>query len=197
VPRDRIVTIPNGVDTTEFAPSGSPEPATVLWVGRFFPNKAPDRMLDVFKRLRTPGARLVLVGDGPMKATLQARAEGNVTFAGAVSERELHELYRSATLVALPSRDDGMPTVILEAFACGCPAVGFDVGAVGELVDETTGALIPPADIDAMARAIDELLGDGTRRAAAGAASRAKAEERFSWPAVAAQTLTVLESLRR
>jgi glycosyltransferase involved in cell wall biosynthesis len=197
VPRNRIVTIPNGVDTSEFFPGGSSDPTTILWVGRFFANKAPDRMLDVFRRVTTSGARLVLVGDGPMRGALEARADPNVTFAGAVSEPELLELYRSASLVAVPSRDDGMPTVILEAFACGCPAVAFDVGAVGELVAEATGALIPPGDIDAMARSIDELLGDPARRAAAGAAARVKAEQEFSWPAVAGRTLAVLESLRR
>jgi glycosyltransferase involved in cell wall biosynthesis len=197
VPSNRIVTIPNGVDTTEFMPGGSTDPATVLWVGRFFPNKAPDQMLEVFRRVKTAGAKLVLVGDGPMKTALEARADANVTFAGAVSETTLHELYRGATLVAVPSRDDGMPTVILEGFACGCPAVAFDVGAVGELVTESTGALIPPGDIDAMAGSIDELLDDPARCAAAGAAARAKAEEQFSWPAVAARTLTVLEGLRR
>lgn len=197
VPRDRIVTIPNGVDTAEFVPRGLPDAATVLWVGRFFPNKAPDRMLDVFRRMKSPDARLVLVGDGPMKRALEATTDPRVTFAGAVSEPELHELYRSASLVAVPSRDDGMPTVILEAFASGRPAVAFDVGAVGELVDESTGAIVPAGDLDSMARKIDELLSDGTRCAAAGVAARVKAEEQFSWPAIAARTLTVLESLRR
>jgi glycosyltransferase involved in cell wall biosynthesis len=197
VPRARIVTIPNGVDTLEFVPGESAEPATILWVGRFFPNKAPDRMLDVFDRLRTPGVRLVLVGDGPLRRQLEAMARPNVTFAGAVSDAELHQLYRSATLVAVPSRDDGMPTVILEAFASGCPAVAFDVGAVAELVDESTGALISANDLAAMALAIDDLLADSERRAAAGHAARALVQREFSWPAVAARTLAALERVSR
>jgi glycosyltransferase involved in cell wall biosynthesis len=196
VPRERIVTIPNGVDLSEFTP-GSPDEATVLWVGRFFANKAPDLMLDVFEQVKTLGARLVLVGDGPMRAALEQRAGSNVTFAGPVSEAELHELYKRATVLAVPSRDDGMPTVILEAFASACPAVAYDVGAIGELVDETTGALIAQGDARAMAAALDELLGDATRRAAAAHAARTKAELRFAWPAVAAQTLEVLKGLRR
>lgn len=197
VPRSRIVTIPNGVDTSEFVPGGAAEPSTILWVGRFFMNKAPDRMLEVFRRMTTPEARLILVGDGPMRPALEARSPPGVTFAGAVGERELHELYRRATVVAVPSRDDGMPTVILEAFACGCPAVAFDVGAIAELVDDTTGELVAQGDLDAMAAAVDALLADPARRAAAAAAARARAEQHFAWPAVAARTLKVLEELRR
>jgi glycosyltransferase involved in cell wall biosynthesis len=197
VPRERIVTIPNGVDTLEFVPGGSAEPATILWVGRFFSNKAPDRMLDIFDRLMTPGVRLVLVGDGPMRRELETVTRPNVTFAGAISDAELHQLYRSASLVAVPSRDDGMPTVILEAFASGCPAVAFDVGAVAELVDESTGALVSANDLAGMALAIDDLLGDSGRRAAAGRAARARVEREFSWPAVATRTLAALEWVRR
>lgn len=194
VPAERIVTIPNGVDPAEFTPGEKTrDPATILWVGRFFPNKAPDRMLEVFQRLRTPGASLVLVGDGPMRPSLQADASESVRFAGPAGEDELRELYRQATLVAVPSRDDGMPTVILEAFASGCAVVAFDVGAIAELVDDTTGALIAEGDLDGMASAIDALLADVARRAAAGGAARRRAEERFAWSAVAAVTLEALE----
>jgi glycosyltransferase involved in cell wall biosynthesis len=194
VAAERIVTIPNGVDPTEFSPGEETrDPATILWVGRFFPNKAPDRMIEVFRRLRTSRARLVLVGDGPMRPSLQAHAPEGVCFAGLAEEEELRELYRRATLVAVPSRDDGMPTVILEAFASGCAVVAFDVGAIAELVDDTTGALVAEGNLDGMASAIDALLADAARRAAAGVAARRRAEERFAWSAVAAMTLETLE----
>jgi glycogen synthase len=191
------VTIPNGVDTTSFAPADLPAVPTILWVGRFFPNKAPDSMLEVFGRLGTPTVRLVLVGDGPMRSELEARVEGNVTFAGAVSEERLRELYAEATLVAVPSRDDGMPTVILEAFASRRPAVAYDVGAIGELVDQSTGALVPAGDQVAMAAAIDELLADSALLDRAAGAARSRAEQFFSWPVVARRTLSVLEGIAR
>lgn len=200
VPRERVAVVPNGVDTDVFRPSTGPrERGLLLFVGRFFRNKGIDILFDAFGRVTAPTARLVLVGSGPLRASFeQSVHDERVTFGERVTDEELADLYRRADCVVVPSRSDGMPTVILEAFACGTPAVASDVGAVAEMVDDDTGVLIPSGDVQALAAALEEMIGrsDDERRTA-GAAARAKAESRFSWPAVAAQTAEVLEAVVR
>jgi glycogen synthase len=199
VPADRVTVVPNGVDLAYFdrGEESQRTPGLVLFVGRLFPNKGVDLLLRAFQVVSDPGATLAIVGDGPLRRELEAgSSDARVRFLGAVAEDDLIDLYRRAEFVCVPSRYDGMPTVILEAFACGTPALGSDVGAIAELIDDETGLLVPPEDVDALARALETMLGwTAERRSAAQLAARARAVERFSWDAVAARTRSVLEDV--
>lgn len=200
VPRERVAVVPNGVDTGYFQPDAAPrERGLLLFVGRFFRNKGIDLLLEAFARVAAPDARLVLVGSGPLRKSLEESVrDERVTFLGGVSEAELAALYRRADCVVVPSRSDGMPTVILEAFACGTPAVASDVGAVAELVDGDTGILLPSGDVPALTAALEQMVGlSDAAREAVGMAARAKAETRFAWPAVAARTAELLDEVAR
>jgi len=84
-------------------------------------------------------------------------------------------------VAVLTSRSEGMPVCLMEAAACGLPAVAPAVGGIPELVDDgMTGLVTPPGDEVALADALERLLRDGDLRARLGAAARRRAEERFS-----------------
>src|SRR5262249_15301635 len=134
---------------------------------------------------------------GPLRESLaREAADSRIEFLGSVTEDELHDLYGRAAALVLPSHADGMPTVILEAFASGTPAVATEVGAVSTMVDETTGVLVAPGEPAAFRAALDRLLSlDEAGLGALGAAARRRVEERFAWPAVARRTLDLLEQV--
>lgn len=193
VPRDRIRVVPNAVDASRFDDVAGElrDPRLILFVGRLFANKG----LDVLARAAAelpPDVRVLVVGDGPLRETVGRAPQ--LELAGPVSEDELRRLYARASVLAVPSRSDGMPTVILEAFACGTPAVATDVGAISELVGNETGVLLPELDPHALASSLRRMLElPAERRAAMADATRRLVRDRFSWQAVAQQTVGVLE----
>jgi glycosyltransferase involved in cell wall biosynthesis len=193
VPGERIRVVPNAVDASRFDDLTDEvrDPRLILFVGRLFPNKGLDVLARAAKEL-PPDVRVLVVGDGPLRATVDRVPQ--LELAGPVTDDELRRLYARASVLAVPSRSDGMPTVILEAFACGTPAVATDVGAISELVSEDTGVLLPELEPHALASGLTEMLSlPADRRAAIGAATRSLVRDRFSWQAVARQTKHVLE----
>jgi glycosyltransferase involved in cell wall biosynthesis len=168
----------------------------VLFVGRLFANKGLDVLCEAALGL-PEDVRVLIVGEGPLRAELEHRyTDPRIVFLGGVEEEELRALYGRAAVLALPTRSDGMPTVILEAFCCGTPAVSTDVGAISELIDETTGVLLPRADAALLADALNTILEltDAERRTM-GLAARARVESRFAWAAVARRTRDLLEEV--
>jgi glycosyltransferase involved in cell wall biosynthesis len=133
-----------------------------------------------------PEARLVIVGDGPEKATLRRQVErvglhDHVLFVGRIDdEQETVNIVRASDLVLLPSYREALPMALIEASACGRPVVATDVGGVREVVSEgVNGTLIAPGQIAAISDAVIDLLEDRERRARMGHAGRMIAEERF------------------
>ena len=163
--------IPNGVDRDFWgAPGGGDvqaRGAVVLSVGRLDPVKGHDVLLRAFPRVldRVPAARLVIVGDGGYRETLERMAEGlgiapAVQFAGPLEAARVREwLWRSRVFV-LPSRSEGLPLALLEAMAAGVPSIATAVGGSPEVVTAGTGILVPPEDAGALGDAIAALLGD-------------------------------------
>ncbi|MFI5664923.1 glycosyltransferase family 4 protein [Streptomyces sp. NPDC051684] len=165
--------VPNGVDLERFCPQGPserepPGRATarggplVVCVGRLCRQKGQDVLLAAWPEVRraVPGARLVLVGDGPEAARLRAAAPAAVTFTGALDDPV--GWYRAADLVVLPSRWEGMALAPLEAMACGSPVLATDVGGARESLPPHLAPrlLTPPDDPAALARALTDLLRD-------------------------------------
>jgi alpha-1,6-mannosyltransferase len=103
---------------------------------------------------------LVVAGDGPERQVLQERAgDGEVRFVGHVDDATLAELRAGAAIALAPSRSaETFGLAAAEAMAAGLPVAGSRVGALGELLDEQ--GLVPPGDVDALARAIARLAGD-------------------------------------
>jgi glycosyltransferase involved in cell wall biosynthesis len=143
--------------------------------------------------------RLRIVDDPyPAKTLLPAEVErlglsGRVTFTGKLSAEALREEYRRCTMLVQPSLYEGFGLPAAEAAACNAPVVATDVGAVREVVTPETGVLAPPAQPEALAAGIAELLDDGRRREAMGRAGRRRMETHFSWPSAARKTVRVYE----
>ncbi|MDR7544443.1 MAG: glycosyltransferase family 4 protein [Armatimonadota bacterium] len=163
---------------------GIPEGCPVVGcVARLVPVKGVDVLLEAFAGVRSvvPHARLVVVGDGPDRAALEAQArtlhlDGCVTFAGL--RRDVPDLMRLFDVVAVPSRNEGMGKVAVEAMAAGRPVVASAVSGLRDVVrDGQTGLLVPPGDPRALAAALTRLLADPALRARMGEAGRIRAAD--------------------
>ncbi|HND52412.1 MAG TPA: glycosyltransferase, partial [Pirellulaceae bacterium] len=147
---DRIHVMRRGVDETLFHPGDRADARRqlqlpldrrlILWVGRMVPVKGLDILLAACSQLkeRVPDFQLLLVGDGPLRASLEAevRQRGltdHVRFIGSVDHDRLGPWFRAADLTVLPSRSEGIPNVLLESLACGTPFVASAVGGVPEI----------------------------------------------------------------
>lgn len=168
-PRARLRTVPNAVDTEVFrpAPGGEPEPGGpvgALVVGALKERKGYPELLEALALVRGAdhGLTVDLVGDGPQREVLEAKARslglGNVVrFRGRLDQREVAESMRRADFLVLPSLWENAPLAAIEALACGLPVVGSRVGGIPEIVGERAGLLVPPGDPDALAAAIREM----------------------------------------
>jgi glycosyltransferase involved in cell wall biosynthesis len=174
--------VPNGIDRERFRPASAdtvraallpdadPAAPLVVCVGRLCRQKGQDVLLEAWEAVagKVPGARLVLVGDGPDHAGLRSRATESVLFAGAVAD--VVPWYQAADLVVLPSRWEGMALAPLEALACGRPVVVTDVDGARESLPDALASrcLVPPEDPEALAGAVADLLLDPLLRASLG-----------------------------
>jgi glycosyltransferase involved in cell wall biosynthesis len=148
---------------------GSP---VVAVVGRLHPEKAPDVAVDVLAALqpRFPHTRLLLVGGGPLRASLERAAAAKgvapaTTVLGPVSQAEVFGLLKLADVLLVPARTEGLPAVVLEAFAARVPVVATAVGGIPEVVEpERTGLLAPTPDAAELARLCARLFDDDVLR---------------------------------
>jgi glycosyltransferase involved in cell wall biosynthesis len=183
---DRIFPVPYAVDNAAFAArAAAADPAglrrelgipegrkVVLFAGKFQRRKRPDLLLDAWERLGEPRPVLLMVGDGEMRAGLEARRETGIVFAGFRNQSELPGLYALADVFVLPSEAEPWGLAVNEAMACGTAVVVSDqVGAARDLVDETCGAVFPAGDAAALTEALARVL-DHSDELGRGAASR-------------------------
>lgn len=201
---DRVCLIENGVDTKRFSP-GPDDPAfrarfglagkrIVVAVGRLIARKGFDQTIRAWPQVFAahPDSHLLIIGDGPQRASLQALVDQSgvahsITLAGALSDADLLSAYRSAALFAMPNRTmpdgdtEGFGLTFLEANACGRAVVGGRAGGAVEAVqDGVSGLLVNGQRVDEIADAILRVLGDDAFRARleAGALAHAQAH---SW----------------
>lgn len=185
--RDRLRWLPNGVDVTRFrpGPADGATTTTFLCVGALRPEKNQILAVEALARASCrERARLLLVGDGPDRAGIVARAtalgvQDRVELTGAVADTA--PCYRRAHVFVIPSHTEQMPLSLLEAMASGLPVVGTDVGDVERIVtDENHRWIVPPGDAARLARAMDEAAMDPAARTAIGAHNRDKVLREFS-----------------
>lgn len=182
-----LVRVPNGVDTARFAPAppeeGQKRERVLLYVGRLEPEKNLLRLVDAVARLGERRIRLVLVGDGRVRADLVARAGAAgvaLELPGVVPHDELPKRFAEADVFVLPSLTEGHPKALIEAMACGVPCAASARGGIPSLIEHgVTGLLFDPEDPDAIARTLAALLDDEPQARRLAAAARAIAVERF------------------
>lgn len=212
-PDQPIAIIPNGVDAARFSPAdaGPADPKTVdpktadggnagdrlslLFVGRVVRQKGLDVLFEALASLPA-GTRsrigLTIVGDGPARPELEAQAarlalSERIAFRGWLGRDELPAAYRAADAFVFPSRDEGMPNVVLEAMAAGLPVVATRIAGSRDLVvEEETGLMLDADDTPALAAALARLAEDPALRRRLGEGGRRRVVEHFSWRAVAA-----------
>jgi glycosyltransferase involved in cell wall biosynthesis len=183
-PRDRIRLVYNGIDIERFRPGprAGEAPGPIVTVGRLVGQKNHALFLRAAAALtqQETAIRFAIVGDGPLRATLEAAArnlgiEKRVDFLGERSD--IDHVLRDASQFWLTSRWEGMPNVVLEAMASGVPVLATDVGGVRELVrDGVDGFVLPPDDFAGFARQAHALLADPARLNEFKVAARARAE---------------------
>jgi glycosyltransferase involved in cell wall biosynthesis/predicted metal-dependent phosphoesterase TrpH len=193
VAEERIATLPAGVDGGKFNPGrrdgalwgrlGVREPLRVLYCGRVSVEKNLPVLVEAFKAVcgRRRDVALVVAGDGPYLGEMRTGLAGlPAYFLGYQDDGLLPGLYASADLLAFPSRTDTLGQVVMEAQACGLPAVVAHEGGPKEVVaDGASGVVLQGGDAKRWAEAIVELLDDVPRRQRMGRAASARAE-RFS-----------------
>jgi glycosyltransferase involved in cell wall biosynthesis len=201
VPAERIRLLPHGVDTLRFHPATPDERATLrarlglpqgllaIYSGRLLRGKGLETLVEALAAPSLPrDVRVVLLGSGEGQALdatgdLRRRVaerglETRVVFAGR-SDR-VEDYLRACDLFVFPSLFEALGIALVEAAACGLPAIASRTGGIVDVVDDAhSGLLVPPGDPGALAGALAVLAGDSARRAAMGAAARAVAVSRF------------------
>ena len=217
----RMVRLAPGVDVAAFRPGPAGGPASagirqrlglagrpvVVCVSRLVRRKGQDTLIRAWPGVRAalPGARLLLVGDGPYGRDLQRLAVGlgvadAVTFTGGVPASELPGYYVAGDVFAMPCRTrrggldvEGLGIVYLEASSAGLPVIGGDSGGAPDaILDGETGYVVPGRSVTALAERITELLGDPARAEAMGRRGLAWAEQEWDWTRVAGRLDAIL-----
>ena len=193
----KVRVIPNGVDLARFdqpkaaavkreellALAGSSGPLVVV-VANLIEYKGIDYFVDAWREVieKVPAARAVVVGEGPARAELEARAADmtqSIRFIGSRDDAPM--ILAAADLVVQSSLYEGFPNAILEAMAAGRPVVATAVGGTVEaVVHERTGIVVPPRDSKAIAKATEKLLTDQETMRSYGDAGRERAKSEFS-----------------
>lgn len=190
VPASRVHAVPLGADTQLFAP-GAPDTRngarafTFLFVGATIHRKGLDLLLEAFGAVRRrcrESTRLVIVGPrGDAHALLDLPGTDDVFTRAPVAQSELVEIYRSADCFVLPSRHDSFGMVVLEAMACGLPAIVSEmVGAREALEEGKNGWIVPFGDAAALAERMSWCVENPIALSAMRPAARAAAE-RYDW----------------
>jgi len=204
----RVEIVPNGVDTALYHPVarevardllGLPLTGELVLLAALGPaaeaNKGLARLVEALRlvRARRPEVRLLVAGaSGGTDATpVPVHALGAL-----LDESSMVLAHAAADVVAIPSAEENLPNVALEALACGRPVAAFGVGGIPEAVrDRETGALAAPGDVAGLARAIGWLLEDPARWRALSAACREDATARFGVERCAARHVALYGEL--
>src|SRR6202048_1176026 len=191
---DKVVHIPNGIDTSRIEVSGKDE-GFVLYLGRFSPDKGVETLLRGHAA-DNAAWRLVVAGTGPLLEDLQSRFT-LAEFTGHLTGKALETRLREASVVVVPSEwHENSPLSILEAMAHAKPIVASRIGGIPELVrDRKTGLLFEPKDMRQLVECIRVLLGGSYLRGTRGRQARRIAETEYSLERHGATLLSLYESL--
>jgi len=182
---------PMPVSSELFSPGGERQRNRFLFVGRLNKQKGMELLLHALSRIPDTSVGLDVVGDGEDRATLEELAGAlglteRVRWHGAVPQPRLADFYREAAALVVPSVDEGLGLVAVEAQLCETPVVAFDSGGLPDIVQhDRTGILVRDVDAGALAASLVSLLERDDRGASLGAAGRMHALATFAPESVA------------
>jgi len=202
---ERLQVVARGVDTGIFDPAhrsaalraswgAGPDTPVLLCVGRLAKEKSLPLLVRAYAqaRLQRPDLKLVLVGDGPMRAELQAQVPDAI-FTGTLARHALAQHYASADLFGFPSQTETFGNVVLEAMASGLGVVAYDYAAAAENIQAgQNGLLAPLDDEEAFVRLLVELVQDGALLQRLRTASRDAARQN-DWAGIVGQIESVMK----
>jgi len=212
----RLVYLPSRVETDVFSPMQQAkwrpvvrtqllieQSKVVLFAGTFSRTKGVEHLVRALPQIvrRHPDVKLVLVGSGPLESRLRELVQRlgvteSVVFVGRRSHDQMPQIVAAADVLVLPSLNEGLPRVILEAMATGLPVVATSVGGIPELVtDGRTGLLVRPGDEGALADAVCRVLADPDVAKAWGRAGRDVAEREYEREANLRRYAQMVESV--
>ena len=190
------VVAPMPVASELFSPGGTRKQDALLFVGRITKQKGVDLLLETLAKLPA-NVTLDVVGDGPERPALENLAgalglTSRVRWHGTRTQEALVDFYRSASALVVPSADEGLGLVAVEAMLCETPVVAFDSGGLPDVVQhDRTGFLVTERSSDTLAAAIGELLSRPDRGHALGAAGRLHALATFAPESVARRYIDI------
>jgi glycosyltransferase involved in cell wall biosynthesis len=200
---DKLRVVHCGVDLSRFPlvdRAARERPREIVTVGSTEPRKGQALLVEAVAQLGARGvdAHLTVVGGGPQLSELRALAEelgvaGAVEFTGPVGQGEIGAYYERADVFAMGSFAEGIPVVLMEAMATGLPVVATQIAGIPELIrNGQSGFLVPPGRVDALAEALERVLGASpSQREAMGSAGRATVEAEFAINGVAEELLGI------
>lgn len=185
VPGVKALVAPMPVSTDLFEPAEGRDGARLLFVGRLNDQKGLQHLLHAAATMKQ-SAHLDVVGDGPGRAGMQKLAQelgidSRITWHGQLPQSSLPRLYQRASAIVVPSVDEGLGLVAVEALLCETPVVAFDSGGLRDVIQhDKTGVLVKTGDRAGLAKALDELLGSDGRGKQLGRAGRLYALSAFA-----------------
>jgi len=211
IPSDSVVIIPNGVNPTDFlvknindfkTKHGIDSQPFILFLGRLNIIKGPDLLLEAFikGRFLWPNWHLVFVGpDGGLLSSLKKRAEasgieGKIHFAGYLGGSAKSSAYHAADLLVVPSRQEAMSIVVLEAGISGTPVILTDQCGFNE-ISNTGSAIVSSATVDGLYQALDEMIKNSDQLVAMGTALKKFVLNNYTWSVAVKKYLDLYKQL--
>lgn len=217
VPKTKLLTIHNGVDTDEYSPSVKPlDPATghsgemssidpslpvILTARRLVKKNGIDHLIRAFARvLEEEQCQLVIIGDGEQRQALEGLAEklkvrDRICFQGFVPHEQLPPYLALADIAVVPSLVEASSIFMLEAMAMGKPVIATNTGGLPEVLDRSRGMLVEPMDESGLADSILWMLSNREKRLQLGKSAREYVQANHSWKMVALQMESVYRQL--
>lgn len=196
IPEEKIILIPNFIDTVRFAPTATDKKqGTVIYVGRLEPQKNVRALIESLSGL---AASLTVVGQGSERTKLEhlaAEVSVAVQWIDRTTQERLPLLLGQHELFVLPSLYEGSPKTLLEAMSCGLPCIATDVTGSREVIRNGETGILAGTDSASLKGALQRLLGDQALRAKLGEAARREILEKYSFEKILAQELSVYNTL--
>ena len=203
VPTQKILSVPNGVDTSLFRPfKARPEhrPQVVIHVGRLSLQKNLFMLIDALALIRETEVKLILVGDGGLRTELETHAlqkNISVEFRGVAPHQELPGILNNADVFVLSSLVEGHPKVLLEAMSCGLPCVGTNVQGIREVIRHGENGLLCELTKEDLANKVTLVLSNPTLAARLGRQARAFITENFELDRLVAMEIDAMKSIAK